>query len=1407
MTKTKKVLIILLFALLFVAVSVIFFGWITASAAVYTAEEIFSFRNITGYQTQALDDSNRPVFAVTTKSGGEILVNGDLSGDFSLEAGSSNITSYMLVFTDSLNGNTLAIDAKVAGSKVVLSLGGTLEGENIEISSVTVSGGTKVKYIFEPAALAMKVEDIHGTAYTLSEPTGLPISGFESYSVAVKIISASEEGRFDIYSLCGYDCIVKSMYSSSEFKPSVYVKAESYAVYGEPFSVPVAKASVLGGERIEKINAVVYENGTKKASGSVPSELKQVTFDAKGSAEIVYTATAKSGIETIYTLKLSILEAGEVYNTFVPDGNTEDITIGTNTEVFLPYVVNSSTLNVSEAAYYPSLVYIIGPDGTFEDFSGAESAKAQKARFNKAGEYTVTFKDRSEKGNALSYQIMVEDELVGLDGVMIEEFYEYGSDFIMQPAKLYYKGESAEAEVTAVAPNGTQFHSNFIFSMGGIWKLIYSAELSGGEQKTELELTVYERADGSFSCKTSSVGYETLADGNSGVLLTSPADEEIVFERTVDLSSAKVNTETYTTEPNEGETFLHIKDRNPNGSFCLIDFNVVNTDAATLDYSRIYIRVTDVYDEENYFEIRIADGAFAGAGGMSYIRARAVGQSFSGLDVRNGKYGQQGAEELKPTQDGFNESGGFLMSYGFQKSGSEHKREDSFKIYYDNQNKALFAISGTQYCSLICDFDDPRFSSILWDGFTTGEAVVSIRMGNISNSAKLIVYSVGTYDFTSEYLQDKEAPVLELDSSAATSAYALIGRPFPVFEARSFDKNYSKVVVKVYQGSEEISVENGYFVPQKPSVYTLAYYAVDAFGNCSETIYVSVRAQSPGKGISLTVENKETAALLGRIYYAPDYEVKGASGVVDSFFGWRKKGEGNFIQSTDGMIRFPETGTYEVIYKVIDYLGQSAEDSFEVIVTETDVPVVESNFSFYKMMFTGEAFGYEIPVLPAYIYTAVGIEQAEESIRIYDGDALIETLQPGDIFSPDHKYAGKTLTAKYFVEGSEEDFEYSFIVRIKEEGNKQGYFLQDENVSYSESESSQPIFTMSENGGFSFVKELLADNFSITFYFPEGADAFGTVKLILTDSYNTAESIAISFKKRGGDIVASTDGVNWYDCAGDWNSSAGLFIGYRSAGKKFVDSMDSSLGVPDFTTDGRTAFKGFSSGKVYFRLETIGVTSPVSLCVTEINNQQMSVTTDRTAPELFVFGSYPGYDIGDTVTVLPAVAGDVLHQYKNLTVSVFTGSEKFPVYIKDINGTEIRDLPADKEYYFTASAYDSYTVLYTCYDTSERENKKTLSITIAVSDKEPPVASLIQSTLSAKVGESINLKNFLVVSDNVTPEEELIIDISVRQNRLREYAEEDGSYTFLSAGKYYIDYLVRDASGNLTLLTLAAEIR
>lgn len=1407
MKQTKRILLASLFSLTSVALAAGVFKAAPASAVVYTAEEIFSFRNVVGYQCQSLDDANRSVLSVTSGSGGEIAVNGRLSGAFSWEVGSVNVNSYTLVFTDAESGNALTIDARAAGSKAALSLSYAQAGESAAISSVTVQAGSGINYIFDPAEAAVKAEDSLGMTYEFAGPTGLNISGFERYRAELKIVSASGEGKINIYSLCGYDCITESMYDSSRFKPSVYVKADAYAVAGEAFALPRPYASVLGGEEPDDITVAVFENGREKLAECAVGEAAEVVFGEKGSAEIVYTATAKSGNKSVVTLPVSVLEEGDVYNTFAPDGSCGNVTVGTSSEIILPYVVNSSTLNSSVSAYYPSCVRVTDSSGNaIGGWDGKESGKAQTVRFSEAGEYTVTFTDRSGKGNVLSYKVTVDDELAGIDGIPVEEFYECASEYALQPASLYYKGESRQAEVKAISPDGREFTSGFAFDMGGIYRLIYSAELGGEERSVELRLTVYERADASFSFKTSSVFYEILDEGNAGVAVLSVADEYVVFERSIDLSSATVDTEIYTTIPNGDESFLQIKDRDPAGSYCLIDFNVVNSDAASLDFSRIYIRVTDAYDSENYFEIRIADGAFAGAGGLSYIRARAVGQSFSGMAVRNGKYGQQGQEELKVTKDEFNESGGFLMNYGFQKDGSAHERLKSFKIYYDNQEKALFAVSGTQYGTLVCDFDDPRFSSSLWGGFTTGEAILSIRLGNIGNSGKLIVYSVGDYDLTSEYLTDNEPPVLTLDKAAGENAYALIGRPFPVFKAQAADKNYSEVVVKAYLGGEEVPVTDGYFVPEQPAVYTLVYYAVDAFGNKSAAEYVSVRAQSTQTGITLRAGNKETVSFLGRTYVAPEYEAIGASGGVNSFLGYRLKGSNTFIQAKNGRIEFPEAGTYEILYKVTDYLSQSAEDFYEVVVSATDVPVVQEAFGFYAMMFTG-SFTYEMPFLPACVYTETGIEEAEEEIFIYDGETLVAKLLPYESWSPAAELAGHTLVAKYKIAKVGRLYEYSFDVRAKGDNSKEAYFSTSEGVVYSETNSTQPVFTMTADGGFAFEKELLANNFGVAFWFSQGADSFAEVTLTLTDSRNPSEILSVVLKKQPGGVVASADGANWYNCSGDWSQSSGVAVCYLSDSGRFTDGIGLSLGSPAFAADGKTPFAGFSSGRVYFSLGLSGVTSSVSLCLTEINNQQMSMSTDRVAPELFVKGTYPGYDLGDTVTVFPAVADDVLNQSEKLTVSVYTGTDRSPVYVRDINGIELKEMPADREYYFKASDYASYTILYSCNDTSDRSNRRTETRTIVILDKVAPQASLTQSALTVKAGQSVELRALLILSDNITPIEELTVDISVRQNRLRTYANDDGTYTFGEAGKYYVDYLIRDSSGNLTILTLVVNVQ
>ena len=159
---------------------------------------------------------------------------------------------------------------------------------------------------------------------------------------------------------------------------------------------------------------------------------------------------------------------------------------------------------------------------------------------------------------------------------------------------------------------------------------------------------------------------------------------------------------------------------------------------------------------------------------------------------------------------------------------------------------------------------------------------------------------------------------------------------------------------------------------------------------------------------------------------------------------------------------------------------------------------------------------------------------------------------------------------------------------------------------------------------------------------------------------------------------------------------------------------------------------------------------------------------------------------------------NVLNQATTPTVSVQLGG----TYLKDLNGLTLQNVPADQTYDFRIEEYGTYTILYSSSDTSSRGNLRTETVSFIVVDKEPPVAALSQSSLTVSAGESVDLAAMLTVSDNITPSGELRTVISVRKNRLREYVEESGTYTFTEAGRYYVDYLVRDGAENLVIVTL-----
>ena len=1409
MAKAKRWLLPVLMILLAAVLAACIISGFAVSASVYTAEDVFSFRGISGYRGQALDGNERSALAVDTGMGGEVFVNGEQSGDFSWELGVEGITAYELKITDAQSGAYLTFDARLSGSRIAVTLRYTEEGKARELSSVTAQGGTVAEYTFSPSDMAARVQFSQGGQDFGMDQSGL--ADFASYTVALRVTGATEAGVLYIYSLCGYDCVTDPMYDPSVFAPSLYIKSETHALVGQEYVLPIPRTSVLGGGKVDSVSAQVYENGELLEEGAVPDECNSVTFKQSGQAEIRYTAVSEAGARTVRTVSISVLEEGDVFNTFVPDGSCDEVTVGTDTAVGLPYVSNTSSLNVSQERLVPSLVTITDETGSaLEGWQQKESAAGQTVRFERAGEYAVTFTDRSGLGNVFSYTITVDDEQVGIDYVELEEFYVYGAEYALQPADLYYKGESKTASVAVFAPDGAEYTDDFTFGMSGVYRLVYSAELGGAERSVTYSLTVLERSDSYFSAPTSSVAFDSAAAGSDGgVVITSSTSEEVVFERVIDLSGATVETEYITTEPNGDETFLQLKNKEDPSGYCLIDLSSHNSSSDSIDFTKIYIRITDLYDEDNYIEIRISEGSQWGTpSGLSFIRARASGQAYGGLAVVNDKYNQPGQEELEVTRDSYNESGGLLVNYNFSATSYD------LRLYYDNEEKALFTPTLVQQATLIYDFDDPRFSSNAWGGFTTGEVKVSVILSDLSKTSSIVVNEIGGYDLTSEYQIDTEAPVLTLDEASNVSTYAIIGEPFPVFDAVSTDKNWSEVVVKAYVGGQEVPITDGTFVPEQPTVYTLVYYAVDAFGNRSEQVSVSVRAVPKGQGISIAVQGRETQALLGRTYSLPQYQVSGTSGATTVFCGYRLKGSGTFIPVSSGSIRFEEAGTYEILYKVTDYLSRSAEDLYEVTVVTTDEPMIDETFSFYPMMFAGEAYSYEIPELPALIYTDEGSEQAEESVAIYDGSSLLVTLQPGDVFAPDAALVGRTLTAVYTIAGVSQTYSYDFTVRAFDGNDKSVYFTTDPGVTYSQANlqeedpfatGSRPVFTMQKDGGFSFDKWLFAENFAVAFYFPQGAASVSSVTVTLRDSLAPEEEVSLMLRRSSSGISASLDGEVWYSCSGSWSSTSGVLVGYSAQTGTFVDGIGSSIGTPVVTTHGQP-FTGFSSGKVYFRIDVAGVTGEASLCVTEINNQQMSMAADRVAPELFIQGEYDEYDLGDEVTVYPAVAGDVLHQASVPTVSVYTGSEFSPVYMKDKNGVLLQDVPADRLYTFTVDAYSTYTVAYSCADTSERQNVRTEQVSFIVTDKVCPEASLTQNTLSVSVGTQVDLASMLTARDNITPSDELQVDISVRLNRQREYVDESGKYTFEEEGRYYVDYLVRDGAANIAIATLVVTV-
>ena len=106
---------------------------------------------------------------------------------------------------------------------------------------------------------------------------------------------------------------------------------------------------------------------------------------------------------------------------------------------------------------------------------------------------------------------------------------------------------------------------------------------------------------------------------------------------------------------------------------------------------------------------------------------------------------------------------GTYIFFSFRGKFAQHFRMTPFSLYYDNDEKALYA-SVTMYAyetakdrHLVCDFDDPNFvgPDNVWKGFTTGEIRLSISVSGLAaGSASYILGTVNNQKLGNEFIDN-----------------------------------------------------------------------------------------------------------------------------------------------------------------------------------------------------------------------------------------------------------------------------------------------------------------------------------------------------------------------------------------------------------------------------------------------------------------------------------------------------------------------------------------------------------------------------------------------------------------------------------------------------------------------------
>lgn len=906
---------------------------------------------------------------------------------------------------------------------------------------------------------------------------------------------------------------------------------------------------------------------------------------------------------------------------------------------------------------------------------------------------------------------------------LLKTVYEIGETVEVPTAEITYGDKTVEsADYVVYFPDGSASkQASFDIEAYGKYTVRYSANIDGKNVYAEKSFTV-EKEVVSFNNENSKYSYgknEEYKQGK-GLSISINAGDEARINKIIDLSNTDFS-----------ESFIDF-------AFTPVTFGIA-------DAYCTFMKVTDAYDEDNYFIVRMQNWSDFGAwaDGYCYMDARAPGQEWTTCIEKKDNHHKRG------------ETGkGWYMTY-LSMTGRDgntgERRYDTVRVFYDAAKKQLVTNSNAYGSACMTDFDDAEWYDLteekLWDGFTTGEAYVSFYADRMNaNTLNLHVTKLGGFrlDGLAETEADEGAPIISVDYAGQNEnalPYAVVGKKYNVYDAVGLDLVDGKInvisnVYYDYNGNRCIvDVADGAFTPTKTGTYTIVYAATDKTGNVSYKT-VDVLCKGTADKVTVSVDGEKTSGLTGQMLSLYNgFTVEGCNGTYTVSASIELNGEKTELDIANPVFTPLIGGDYTVAISVSDYVSTH---TYEYTLSVADNPNAVFTEEALVPKYLIKGVPYEFDQLPAWKLQNGVAEEVLTEIYVTGSDGLPKKIDGAYTATE----AGTIKLSYMTMMGgviSSVDYEIPVVdVGYGEQIKLEGYFYDAKgNVTVSVEEEYIQLCT-EKDSTVDFVKPVQALELDMTLNVNKDFNNFDSFYVLLTDSENEDIQLKATYEKQDGktyfylnnDKVYKTLNANF-----DETATENFTLGYNQALNALYGANEVWF-TPTEDLAGNE-FNGFPSGKAYITVGFNGVDSLAKIKLYNINNQTLyNFKKDTAKPQIIADAAIGQVAAGEIVTISPAMLDDVLDPVLQCSLTVTDPNGNV---VKAIDGT-LLDGTCDvyAEYQIKVDEYGEYFILYEAKD-STNSRSTMYSYGFTVIDLVSPEVDFETKVVFAKVGDTVKV--------------------------------------------------------------------